>query len=252
MSQTLDQAFEILTEGAGRLAVSFTREQLDLLRQYCTQLSAYNEHTNLVSDASPLTVVNEHILDSLALVRFAKECIVNGGKPASLIDIGCGAGLPGVVLAIALPELQVTLLDSVGKKIRFIRSFVESTGLEKRVHPVCGRAEALAHQIQYREKFQLATARAVGPIEVVAEITLPFLAPAGRLLLQKSISQLQETSIQARSCLPKLGGELIEATAFDTTVLVKERALVVVEKKSKTPAKYPRDWPEIKARPVGT
>jgi 16S rRNA (guanine527-N7)-methyltransferase len=253
LDQTLDQAIALMTERAGRLSLTLTDSQTELIRRYCRQLEQHNAHTNLVSDASPHTLITEHVLDSLALVHFIaqfKRRKRSGSARLRLVDVGSGAGLPGVILAIAVKYLDVTLVDSVAKKVRFLEQFIEEASLGDRVRAISGRAEELAHQIQYREKFDLATARAVGTLPLVAELCMPLLTIGGELYAQKSLAQLDEASRQAIKCLPKLGGAITDATTLDARILEKQRVVIVAEKRSHTAKKYPRQWAQIKQQPL--
>jgi 16S rRNA (guanine527-N7)-methyltransferase len=253
MADPLEEAMALLSVRAKQLHVNLTSEQVELLKQYCAQLAQYNDHTNLVSDASPEILVADHIVDSLTLVKFVDDFQRRKfpqEKVIRLVDIGSGAGLPGMILAMALPYLNVTLIDSVGKKVRFLESFITNAKLSARVRALPERAEIVAHQPQYREKFHVATARAVGGFELVAELAMPFLQVDGELYVQKSLSQLDEASRHATKSLPKLGGAIIEATALDARILGKERAVLVAEKRSTTEDQYPRAWAQMKHRPL--
>jgi 16S rRNA (guanine527-N7)-methyltransferase len=251
-----DKALELLLSRSRQLSVELSAKQVSSLQRYCEALAQYNAHTNLVSDAAPETLVSDHIIDSLTLVKFIedfKKRKRDHAKPISLIDIGSGAGLPGMILAIARPDAEVTLLDSVAKKVRFLQSFIEEDAdLSARVHAICERAETLAHQKRYREKFDVATARAVGSLELVAELAIPFLQVTGELYVQKSLGQLQDASREAARVLPRLGAAVIETTALDSRILGKERAVIVVEKRTQTAAKYPRDWAQMKSKPLAS
>jgi 16S rRNA (guanine527-N7)-methyltransferase len=144
MADPLEEAMALLSVRAKQLHVNLTSEQVELLKQYCAQLAQYNDHTNLVSDASPEILVADHIVDSLTLVKFVDDFQRRKfpqEKVIRLVDIGSGAGLPGMILAMALPYLNVTLIDSVGKKVRFLESFITNAKLSARVRALPERAE---------------------------------------------------------------------------------------------------------------
>jgi 16S rRNA (guanine527-N7)-methyltransferase len=249
----LEDAISSLKSRSEQLSVSLTEQQCQTIAHYLTELEGYNSHTNLVSDASLEIVALDHVLDSISLVRFVdrlKRAKHSDAAQIRLIDIGCGAGFPGMVLAIVLPYLEVVLVESVGKKAAFLQEFVESSKLSDRVQVLCQRAEVLAHHQRYRGKFHIATARAVGTFDLVAELAFPFLRVGGELLAQKSLSQLEESSRQAAQSLPKLGGAVMEVTALDARVLGKERAVIVAEKQKQTAVCYPRDWAKMKHQPL--
>lgn len=246
---------ELLPARVEALSVQLSPRQLDLLASFCEQLADYNSHTNLVADAGIERVVVDHILDSLALVKLLaqfKDSKRPDQKFLRLIDIGCGAGFPGIVLAIALPYLELTLVDSVGKKIRFLQSFIESAGLDERVRALAQRAEELGHQRQYRAQYDAATARAVGSFDLAAELAFPFLNKGGALFAQKSLAQKEEATAQAERMLAKLGGILTGTTVLDANILGKERIVIVSEKRSETPSFYPRPWAQMKSKPLST
>ncbi len=253
--QDIDQALDLLTARAEQLSVTLTLEQMALIKLFCLHLAEYNSHTNLVSDATPGVLAIDHVLDSLTLVKFIDEFKRRkraNSDSVRLIDIGSGAGLPGLILAIALPYLKVTLLDSVNKKVRFLSSFVKAAGLDNRVRTICDRAEELAHHRQYREKFEVATARAVGTFDIVAELAMPLLEVEGELYVQKSLGQLEDASRDAARALPKLGGAILDATVLDSRILGKERVIVVSEKLTKTGNMYPRTWAQMKSHPLSS
>ena len=127
---------------------------------------------------------------------------------------------------------------------------IESLGLGKQVAAVAGRAESLARQENYRQSFDLATARAVGSFELVAELTLPFLATGGELFVQKSTGQLEHDLRTALVVLPKLGGQILETTVLDKRILGKERAIIVIEKCVPSTEEFPRAWARMKSSPL--
>ncbi len=249
-----EKALELLLSGSKQLSVELSDNHVSLLQRYCEALAEYNSHTNLVSNAAPEVLVSDHILDSLTLVKFIDDFRKrkhSNAKRIKLIDIGSGAGLPGMILAIVLPDVDVTLLDSVAKKVRFLQLFIEGEAdLSSHTRALCERAEMLAHQPRYREKYDVATARAVGSLELTAELALPFLQVTGELYVQKSLAQLPEASREATRVLPKLGGAVTETTALDARILGKERVVIVAEKQKPTAGKYPRAWAQMKTQPL--
>jgi 16S rRNA (guanine527-N7)-methyltransferase len=230
------------------LAVELTGSQIDLLGKFLAELRSYNEHTNLVSNADPEVVVRDHVMDGLSLVP-----IINRLKPEvhklRLVDIGSGAGFPAMVLAIVIPELHVLLIDSVGKKTRFLTEAASTLGLESRVSVVNARAEELPHDRRYRESFDFATARAVGKLDLVAELALPFIRLNGFLLAQKSQAQLEEEMEAADNAISVLGGEIASVENLDAEVLQRQFAVVCVRKARQTPREFPRPTAQLK-RPI--
>lgn len=222
-------------------------ETEEKLWQYCRLLQDYNEHTNLVSNASMPVLLKEHLLDSLQLLPFLdSKADRQTERKAELVDVGSGAGFPGLVLAISNKDLQVTLIDSIGKKCRFLELVCKELDMEDQVQVVPERAEMLGREPAFRESFDFATARAVASLPVVSELCLPFLQVHGLLLAQRSKKQVDLESKKADSDARRIGGRLKEIKYFEPDLLGREFALIVIEKISKTPARYPRSAAEIK------
>jgi 16S rRNA (guanine527-N7)-methyltransferase len=225
-------------------------DQLEQIAHFCQLLATYNAHTNLVANAEFEVVLRDHVMDSLSLVPTIISRPVAKEKTNRLIDIGSGAGFPGLILAIASRHLSVTLVESVGKKARFLEDTVSKIALSQRVEVKQARAEELAHQAQYRGKFDLATGRALGSLAVVAELTVPFLSVGGVCLLQKTVKQSEEEAPKARANLQKLGARLIKTIVLDAEILGKERAVMLIEQIKPVIARYPRPWAQIKQAPL--
>jgi 16S rRNA (guanine527-N7)-methyltransferase len=205
-------------------------------------LQTYNEHTNLVSNADADVVIRNHILDALSLVRL----IPNASSPKRLVDIGSGAGFPAMILALVLENLSVVLIDSVGKKTRFLLEAASALGVSDRVQVENARAEEMAREREYRERFDLATARAVGKLDLVVELTLPFLKLGGLLLAQKSKAQLSDELEDGRHAASLLGGTIKSLDQLDAEVLGRELVVVCVDKQKPTPPKFPRPTSQLK------
>ena len=195
-----------------------------------------------------LTAVKDE--DGVILKHFADSLIVADHIPegARIIDVGCGGGFPTFPLAIARPDLSITALDSTEKKINFVRSAAERLGLTN-INAVCGRAEELARG-EMRESFDLATARAVAALPILTELCMPFVRVGGRFAAMKALRADTEISDTVSSGLfAALGGEkeptVHELTLKDGSAEPLSRAVVVVEKRAKTPSKYPRKYSQI-------
>jgi 16S rRNA (guanine527-N7)-methyltransferase len=223
---------------------------------FCRALAEYNEHTNLVADASPAVVVAHHVLDSLTLVpllsRLIEGDIAGAPSAASLVDIGSGAGFPGLVLAIACPDLKVTLLESIAKKTRFLQAVVDALGQGKRVTVINARAEDLASDNRFRESFDFATARAVGSSDLVLELALPLIRLGGAALLQKSRAQAEAEMARAGRAAPILGGGRPELVIPDVEALGRGHVIMAVPKVSKTSPRYPRSMAQMKRHGLGS
>lgn len=221
----------MLKESAATWGIFLTGLQIQQLERYAAELRHWNEYYNLVADASQQEVIVRHFLDSL-------RCAASwGSTPQKLVDIGSGAGFPGLPLKIAFPHIQLTLVESVEKKSAFLKHIVETLALEN-VAVITTRAELFAHMPEHREHYDVALARAVAELAVLAEYCLPLLHIGGRLLAPKG-AQIADELSNAEVALHLLGGQL---HAVEQIILPgqPERSLIVIEKIALTPERYPR------------
>ena len=177
-----------------------------------------------------------HFLDSLTVVSVWKPS-ANNPNP-KVIDIGTGAGVPGIPLKIVFPQIRLTLMDSTSKKITFLNHLKQKLGLDD-IEIINGRAEELAHQIQYRERFDLVLARGVAPMPTLAELTIPFCKIDGKVIAHKK-GDIAEEINKAKKAISLLGGKLIEMKPVELSEFPDNRCLVVIEKVAPTPDQYPR------------
>ena len=226
MEQLARQVFQ-------QVGLRLSARQMGLLAQYEQELLAWNECYNLTAIRNVEEVRIKHFLDSLTCIQAIGK---NPGK--RLIDIGSGAGFPGVVLKIAYPGLQLTLVESVAKKTDFCRHVVKTLGLEN-VEVLQERAENIGQSIAYREQFDWAVARAVATLPVLAEYLLPLVRVGGNMLAMKGESGPAE-SHASEHALHMLGGHLRQLLPVMLPGVVEERYLVIVDKVAATPARYPR------------
>ncbi len=224
-----------LLKGAGGLGLDVGPVQERQLRRYLDELLAWNRRVNLTAVTLPEQVERVHFLDSLTVAAAIPEALRAG---CSLIDVGTGGGFPGVPLKVILPDIELTLVESVAKKTVFLQHLVDVLDL-KGVQILTGRAETLARDPSLRERFDVAVSRAVGSLRVVAELVLPFCRVGGRAVLSKK-GDISHELAEAAPALERLGGEVVELTPVSEEVLGGRRALVVIEKVAPTPAEYPR------------
>jgi 16S rRNA (guanine527-N7)-methyltransferase len=230
---------------AAELGIDFEPADLPRLGQYLALLLDTNQHFNLTSITDPAAAWMRHILDSLTLLPLLAELPAG----SAIIDVGSGGGLPGIPLAIVLPDYRFTLLESTGKKADFLRSVAADLKLEN-VTILNTRAEKAGHDPAHRERYDIATARAVGPLSVIAELMVPFVKvpvadqPPGRVLLIKG-QRADEELAEARQALYLL--HAVHAGSIDTPT----GRIVILEKPRKTPHKYPRREGEPKHSPLG-
>ncbi len=220
-----------IRETAAAWGIPLSAAQRDQFATYATQLQAWNQRCNLTSITETRAIYIRHILDSL---RCAAAW---GDAPQSLVDIGTGAGFPGLALKIAFPALRLTLVESVGKKVAFLQHMVDLFGLEG-VTLLNERAERLGHMPEHREQYDVATARAVAALRVLAEYCLPLVRTGGRVLAPKGPAAEMEAA-ESRRALDTLGGTIL---SVEPVVLPGEppRNLIVVGKVAPTPPHYPR------------
>jgi len=234
----------VLVEGAEALGISLRRASLDLFARYMELLLRFNRRFNLTAATEPEEIAVKHFLDSLTCLPALG--LSPAGSPESkagsaqrtLIDVGSGAGFPGIPIAIACPRMRVTLLDSATKKCQFTEMVAGELGLEN-VSIVSARAETFAHDEGARENFDIAVSRAVASLPVLTEYCLPFLRIGGMFLAMKGPKGASEIE-QARRAFEALGGRFDSARGFSLPHGAGERVLVSVRKAAPTPPKYPR------------
>ncbi len=226
---------ENLESGANKLGLHLTSRQFEQFQVYYRELIDWNRRLNLTAITDYEEVQVKHFLDSLTVVQVLKLPLSKGVK---LIDVGTGAGIPGIPLKILLPEIELVLLDATKKKAGFLEHIIQQLDM-KDVEIVVGRAEEIAHKSEYRQQFGLVLSRAVAELPALVELTLPFCAVGGRFIAQKKGSI--ETEVQsARQAIFLLGGELTDVKSIDLPEFGDRRWLVVIDKVRETPAQYPR------------
>ncbi|NWF82088.1 MAG: 16S rRNA (guanine(527)-N(7))-methyltransferase RsmG [Chloroflexi bacterium] len=226
-----DAPTRLLADTVASWGLPLSADQLRQFARYADELLAWNAHTNLTAITDREAIYVRHFLDSLVLARFW------GDAPASLVDIGTGAGFPGVPLKILRPPLALTLVDSVGKKTAFLRHLVAVLGLDQ-VRVITGRAEELGRDPREREQYDVVTARAVADLRVLAEYALPLLRVGGVLLAPKGAEAATEAAAARRACA-LLGGALEQVAPVELPG-IEPRTLVVVRKVAPTDPRYPR------------
>jgi len=214
------------------MGIVLSKEQLLAFERYSGALEEGSRRLNLTAVKHPVEVVEKHFLDSLTVLD-----VLPAGA-LRLIDVGTGAGFPGLALKIARPEINVTLLEATGKKVAWLRETIERLGL-RGVEAVAERAETLAHDPAHRGRYDVATARAVAPLSVLCELCLPFLKRGGMFIAQKSASGAEVEVPASRRALGLLGGRLAEMRPVDHPALP-NRVLVAIEQAGVIPAAYPR------------
>lgn len=213
--------------------LQLTPAQIQMLATYERELMVWNEKISLTAIRDEAGIRTKHFLDSLSCVQAWQD-----KTPQTLVDVGTGAGFPGIVLKILYPRLKLTLVESVGKKANFCRHIVDSLHIDD-VNIIQARAETLGQQPRFRESFDWAVARAVAKLPVLSEYLLPLVKVGGVVLAQKGESAPAE-SHAAQNALRILGGEMRQMIPITLPGVVEERYLVVVDKVGATPPQYPR------------
>ena len=215
------------------LNLNLTEKQIEQFLVYYEMLAEKNQVMNLTAITEYEDVMKKHFIDSVSLV---KACDLTGNM--SVIDIGTGAGFPGLALKIAFPDLELTLLDSLNKRILFLNEVINKLDLQG-IEAVHSRAEDYARQDNYRENFDLCVSRAVANLSTLSEYCLPFVKEGGMFIAYKSERIFEELSAANRA-ISILGGELERQVEFTLPNSDIYRNLVVVRKKTATPERFPR------------
>ncbi len=226
---------ESLRTEAARLGIPLTEAQLEQFCAFGAALIEKNQVMNLTAITEPEAVAKLHFADCLALLN-CTDC-----KGKKLIDVGCGAGFPGVPLKLGEPSLRVTLLDSLQKRVNWLSETLEAMGVEAAC--VSARAEEYGH----REEYDIATSRAVARLNILAELCLPFVKVGGLFLAMKGAAALEELE-EAKKAISLLGGKTEKVYTY--TIDGVERSVLLIRKIKPTPPRFPRRYAKIKQQPL--
>ena len=223
--------------------ISLSMEQADAFLQYALLLEEWNQKINLTAITDFQEVVHKHFLDSVYPFTLLKA-----NTDITLLDVGSGAGFPGIPLKILFPKLQISLLDSLNKRIRFLNEVIGQLHLTK-IQAMHGRAEDYAKQMDYREQFDIVTARAVAPMRILAEYCLPFVRLGGYFWAYKAENVAEEVKL-AEKAISILGGEGPESLHYTLPESEAGRSLIQYQKTDLSPASYPRKAGTIAKKPL--
>ena len=223
---------ERLAASVGALGLALSEGQIAQLQHYAALLIEGSRTLNLTAITDPREVEEKHLLDSLSVLTALPK------DAHRLIDVGTGAGLPGIPLKIARPQVDVTLLEATGKKVAWLNETIRELGVSG-TRALAERAETLAHVPEHRERYDVSVARAVAPLAALCELCLPLVRVGGRFVAQKSVAGAESEVSAAERALGMLGGRIERVVPVAVDALP-NRVLVVIEKVEPTPPAYPR------------
>ena len=232
---------ELLQKEADKINVSLDETALERFDRYAELLVDWNKKINLTAITDPEGILYKHFIDSLVILKY-----IDIPKESKIIDVGTGAGFPGVALLIARPDLKLTLLDSTKKKLTVISDILENLNLSAEILHM--RAEDAGKSPDYRETFDYATARAVTNLRDLAEICIPFVKEGGFFIPLKGAGAEEEIN-SAKKSITTMGGKITNVDSFSLN-LCGERALITIKKINSTPLKYPRPSAQIAKKPI--
>lgn len=213
------------------LGVRFSVEQIEQFYKYMNLLIEWNEKMNLTAITEPKEIILKHFIDSLTILKYIDD-------NSKLVDVGTGAGFPGVPLSIMNPTLKITLVDSLNKRLIFLQEVVKELNL-KNIEIVHARAEEFGQNKNYREKFDIATSRAVANLATLSEYLVPLVKIDGKIISMKASNAKEEIN-DAQKAIEVLGGKIEKIEEFDLPESDIGRTIIIIDKNKCTPAKYPR------------
>lgn len=230
--------FETVSNIFDKYEIKLNKRQYDQLCIYADFLVEYNKNVNLTAITDPVEILYKHFIDSILLTKY-----VDFIKKSAIIDVGTGAGFPSVPIKIFYPDIKITLLDSLNKRITFLKVLCQKIEIDaKFIH---GRAEIIGRMPEYREKFDISCARAVANMSLLSEYCLPFVKVGGIFTAMKGPSENINVSLNAVNLL---GGEI--ENDFSYEIESEKRKIVVVRKVSQTSTSFPRNSSQIKKKPL--
>lgn len=225
--------YQILEQKLGELGIKQDQNQLERFHKFYQLLIEWNKVMNLTGITEYEDVVEKHFVDSLSIIK-----AVDLSRIHTVIDVGTGAGFPGIPLKIAFPHLRVVLLDSLNKRIKFLDEVISQLGLTE-IRTIHGRAEEYARKEEYREQFDLCVSRAVANLSTLSEYCLPYIQVGGMFVPYKS-GEIDDEVEQSKKAVRILGGNIKEVMKFELPGTDIHRSFVLIHKEQHTQKKYPR------------
>lgn len=220
----------LLLECAKKINISLTEEMIEKFMKYYQLLIEWNGKMNLTAITEEKDVVIKHFIDSLTIAQYIPQ-------NAKLIDVGTGAGFPGIPVKIVRADVEIVLLDSLQKRVNFLNHVIEQCNF-KNISAIHGRAEEFGQNLEYREQFDIATARAVANLATLSELCTPFLKVGGTFICMKA--DATEEMANAQTAVKELGMKQRKIDSFILPVLDDHRTIILYQKEKHTPKKYPR------------
>lgn len=236
MNQIYDNGLKIFNKGLEELGIELSNDQIEQFIKFYEMLVEKNKVMNLTAITEFEEVIVKHFIDSLALVKVIDKDRLS--DDINIIDIGTGAGFPGIPLKIAFPEIKITLLDSLNKRINFLREVSEELGFEN-IDFIHGRSEDFGKNPQYREKFDICVSRAVANLATLSEFCIPFVKVGGSFVSYKAGDCGEEVSTSTKA-VDKMGGKIKKQLEYVVPTSDLNRVLLLIEKEKATPKSFPR------------
>lgn len=230
--------FETVSNIFDKYEIKLNKRQYDQLCIYADFLVEYNKNVNLTAITDPVEILYKHFIDSILLTKY-----VDFSKKSAIIDVGTGAGFPSVPIKIFYPDIKITLLDSLNKRITFLKNLCQKIEIDAEF--IHGRAEIIGRMPEYREKFDISCARAVANMSLLSEYCLPFVKVGGIFAAMKGPSENINASLNA---VDLLGGKF--ENDFSYEIESEKRKIVVIRKVSQTSTSFPRNSSQIKKKPL--
>lgn len=222
---------EELKKSLDVINIKLNEKQIKQFYDYMNLLIEWNKKINLTAIIEPKEIILKHFVDSLTVSKYINE-------KSTLIDVGTGAGFPGIPLKILRNDIKITLVDSLNKRIKFLDEVIKKLNLDN-IKTVHGRAEEIGRNKEYREKFDYATSRAVANISTLSEYLIPLIKNNGQCIYMKG-TDLDEELEKGKKAISVLGGNIVNKEEFELPYSDIKRTIIIIEKVKNTPTKYPR------------
>lgn len=231
----------ILKEESTLINVMLNDKQIQDFYKYMNMLIQWNEKINLTAIIEPKDIIIKHFVDSLTISKYIKD-------EMKIIDIGTGAGFPGIPIKIKNEKVEITLMDALNKRINFLEEVIKKNNL-KNIETLHGRAEEFGKNTKYREKYDMCITRAVAKMNILVEYMMPFIKKDGICICMKGI-EVEEELEKSKNAIKELGGKIEQIDKLTLLENENNRNIIVIKKISETPEKYPRKMGIIKKNPL--